>query len=454
MRTRRIVWKERRVQGFGIVVSLLLPEKLIGACEMEKLIIDGGRRLTGELKVHGAKNSVLPVLAATLAVGGECVVHNCPMLCDVKAELEILELLGCSVEQENGTVTVDSSLAEGCPVPERLMHEMRSSIIFLGAMLSRFGKAELSIPGGCNIGKRPIDFHLSVFRKMGARCEQNENGSLFCEAPDGLKGANVILPYPSVGATENAMIAACTARGKSVIENAAREPEICDLAAFLNNCGAEIYGAGERTIIIEGGKRLHGSEFSVISDRIVAATLMAACAVTGGKISLDNVNIRHLEPVLPYFIFSGCSVGVRHGGITFKAPGRLKSMGVIRTAPYPGFPTDCQAVFMAMASIANGVTVITERVFENRFLHVEGLKRFGARIETENNAIAVIEGVRRLYGAEACSTDLRGGTALAVAALAARGKSVITGMNHIDRGCERIENCLTALGADAKRVNE
>ncbi|MBQ4338753.1 MAG: UDP-N-acetylglucosamine 1-carboxyvinyltransferase [Clostridia bacterium] len=420
---------------------------------MERLVIDGGKKLKGEITVQGAKNSVLPVIAATLAADGVSVIHNCPMLCDVTAELDILRLLGCEVEISGSCVRIDSTKATRCEIPENLMREMRSSIIFLGSLIARFGCARVSVPGGCDIGERPIDYHLALLEKMGVRTVCGCDGCLRCECPDGLHAARITLPYPSVGATENAILAAVKAKGTTVIENAAREPEIADLADFLIKCGARIDGAGERTIIIEGVKRLEACEYSVIPDRIIAATFMSAAAVTGGKITLRKVCPEHLAPVLPCFEASGCAIKSYSDCVTVSAPKRLKSMGVIRTNPYPGFPTDCQAVVMAMACVADGVTVITERIFENRFRHVAPLRRFGAQIETENNAVAIIEGKESLNAAKACSTDLRGGTALVIAALAARGRSEITGLHHIDRGCERIENCFSGLGGQIKRLD-
>lgn len=420
---------------------------------MERLVIDGGKKLRGEISVQGAKNSVLPILAAALAVEGESVIHNCPVLCDVTTELDILRLLGCEVEMSGSSVRIDSTKAARCEIPENLMREMRSSIIFLGSLLARFGCAGVSVPGGCDIGERPIDYHLELFEKMGVRTDCGCDGCLRCECPDGLRAARITLPYPSVGATENAILAAVRAKGTTVIENAAREPEITDLAEFLIKCGARINGAGERTIVIEGVKKLDGCEYTVIPDRIIASTFMSAAAVTGGKITLREICPQHLAPVLPCFEASGCAMKIYSDSVTVSAPKRLRSMGVIRTNPYPGFPTDSQAVVMVMACVADGVTVITERIFENRFRHVAPLRRFGAQIETENNAVAIIEGKESFNAAKACSTDLRGGTALVIAALAAEGRSEITGLHHIDRGCERIENCFSLLGGQIKRLD-
>lgn len=420
---------------------------------MEKFIIDPGRRLSGEIKVQGAKNSILPILAAALAVGGVSVIHNCPRLCDVEAELEILRLLGCGVAFSDSTVTVDSTNAVNRAVPEALMSGMRSSVIFLGALLSRFGSAEMSIPGGCKIGRRPIDYHVNALEAMGAQTECAQDGALYSSAGEGLHSAVVTLPFPSVGATENLMIAAAKARGETVIGNAAREPEIADLARFLNLCGADIKGAGTDTVYINGVKTLSGCEFSVVPDRIMTATFMAAAAVTGGRLKLLGTRPDHLGAVTEPFRRSGCRVRVHADTIDIKAPGRLNGMGIIRTQPYPGFPTDCQAVFTAMAAAAKGDTVIVERVFENRFMHIGALRRMGAAIETENNTVAIIEGRGGLRGAVMDAPDLRGGMALCVAALAAGDRSEVGNIGLIDRGCESFEGCLSSLGADIKRVD-
>ncbi len=430
----------------------LPPFYMQGVRNMEKYIINGNHMLSGDLTVQGSKNSALPILAATLLTNGTSTLCNVPELTDIQAEIRIAGLLGCRISFSNHTLTVDTAAVHPCPIPQELMGALRSSVIFLGAMLARFGEASVSFPGGCGIGSRPIDYHLALLEEMGAVVECENGERLHCTAPDGLHGADITLPYPSVGATENALLAAVTAKGKTVIDNAAREPEIEDLARYLNRCGARIHGAGERTVIVEGVASLSGCTHTVIPDRIMALTYAAAAAVTGGSALLRGVNPLHLSPVLPYLEKAGCRIRTGSDSLFIKAPRRLQSMGVIRTGPYPAFPTDCQPLFMAVSAVAHGVTVVTERVFENRFLHVDAMRRFGAAIETENNAVAIIEGVNRLYGARAEAPDLRGGAALVLMALAAEGQSTVSGLHHIDRGCENFQQSLTALGADITRA--
>ena len=417
---------------------------------MSILNIEGGRPLTGKLPVQGAKNSALPVLASSILCETCSVIHNCPRLSDVDASLRILECLGCSVKQEADTITVDSSGINRFDIPDNLMREMRSSIVFLGPVCAKMGRARLSFPGGCELGPRPIDLHLSALQQLGLTIEE-DHGWLDCTAKKGLKGADIALSFPSVGATENIMLAAATARGNTVIVNAAREPEISDLANFLNKCGAKISGAGESVITIKGVDSLHGCEHCVIPDRIVAATFMAAAAITGGEICLTNVNISHLSPVLPVFIEAGCEISIHQDSLVIRGPVKLKPVKCVRTMPYPGFPTDAQAPVMAMTAIASGTSLFIENIFENRFKHAAELVRLGAMIKVEGR-VAVVEGVPKLFGARAEATDLRGGAALVVAALAAEGISELHGIRHIDRGYEKIEESLSRLGAIIERV--
>lgn len=418
---------------------------------MSEIIINGGKRLSGEAVVHGAKNSALPVLAACLAAGGRCEIHNCPRLSDVRASLAILRCLGCAASLEGQTARVDSSAVSRCDIPEQLMREMRSSISFLGAVLSRCGRAELSMPGGCELGARPVDLHLSALSRMGAQIEES-HGRIRCAVPSGrLHGAVIPLGFPSVGATENIMVAASTAAGTTVITNAAREPEISDLAAFLNKCGAKISGAGESTVTVEGVSALHGCAHTVIPDRIEAATYMAAAAVTRGSVFLRGADYEQLLAVVTVLEEMGCTVRRESAGISLSAPERLAPAGYVRTMPYPGFPTDAQAIVMAAACIADGTSVFAENIFENRFKHAGELRRLGANIRTEGRA-AVVEGVPRLTGAPVASTDLRGGAALIIAGLAADGTTIVSGLHHIDRGYQDIESTLSALGADIRRT--
>jgi UDP-N-acetylglucosamine 1-carboxyvinyltransferase len=417
---------------------------------MPKLVINGARKLQGEIRIHGAKNSTLPLMAASLVCGGKCVLHNCPSLSDVDTAIRILHHLGCSVTCSTGEVEIDPLPADRFDIPDHLMREMRSSIIFLGAIVSRMGKALLSFPGGCELGPRPIDLHLSALRKMGVTIDES-HGCLDCSVPDGLKGANINLSFPSVGATENIIIAAVLAKGETVITNAAREPEIWDLADFLNSCGAKIRGAGGSTIFIEGVSSLSGCEHRVIPDRIAAATYLAAAAATGSKLTVSNIIPEHLEPVFPAFEESGCRLELEGDRVRITAPDRLNRIRNVRTMPYPGFPTDAQAPVMAMTSIADGTSIFVENIFESRYKHVGELMRLGAHIKVEGR-VAVVEGVSHLSGACVEATDLRGGAALVVAGLAAHGATEICGLHHLDRGYEFMEENLASLGADIKRI--
>ena len=343
---------------------------------MQRLIIQGGSRLNGEITVQGAKNAALPLLAGCVLINGEIRLHNCPALSDVFAACRILSVLGARCSREDGCVTVDARGAVKTFVPDELMREMRSSIVFLGAVLGRTGECRLSFPGGCELGPRPIDMHLCALRKMGVRINE-EYGVLSCTCPRGLRGARIDLSFPSVGATENIMLAAVLAKGDTVIYNAAREPEICDLAEFLNCCGAKISGAGGGTITISGVEKLHGCEYSVMPDRIVAATFMSAAAATGGEIGLLGARAGDIRAVIPIFEQMGCQVFLYEDRIFIKAPKQLKAVRTVRTMPYPGFPTDAQAIVTAALAKAKGTSVVVENIFENRYRHVDELVRMG-----------------------------------------------------------------------------
>ena len=417
---------------------------------MERLVIDGGIPLYGKIDLQGSKNSALPILAATAAVDGISVLHDCPDLSDVSAAVKILEHIGCKVSREGHTVIVDSRNANGCDIPEKQMREMRSSIVFLGALLARFGKATVTPPGGCEIGLRPIDLHLSALRIMGVSISEC-GGILECNAENGLIGCHISLAFPSVGATENIILTALSAEGETVITNAAREPEIIDLADFLCSCGAKISGAGQSVIRISGRKKLSGAEHRIISDRIVASTYMAAAAVTGGKITVSGAVREHLVPVIHVFETAGCKTEFNGSEMKITGPKRINRVKSLRTMPYPGFPTDSQAIVMSMLVTAKGTSVITEKIFENRFRHVPELIKMGADIRVEDGCVAVTDGVEKLHGARVSAGDLRGGCALAVAALGADGRTVIDNIYHIDRGCEAIEKSFSQLGARIKR---
>ena len=417
---------------------------------VSKLLIDGGRILGGEAKVQGAKNSALPILAASILSKGESVFFGCPKLSDVDASVQILRYLGCKVNRSGHTLVVNTDSLNRDDIPESMMRLMRSSIIYAGALLATVGKARLTFPGGCEIGNRPIDLHLSAFKRMGAEVSER-HGELVFKAPKGLKGAQIALSFPSVGATENIIIAAAKAKGTTVITNAAREPEITDLADYLNACGASIHGAGEGTVIIDGKEKLSPANHSIIPDRIVAATLMSASAVTGSEVTLDGVIKSHLDAIIPCFEQAGCKINFDAQKMKIKAPQRLRSLGLIRTNPYPGFPTDAQAPLMAVSSVAEGITVFSENIFESRYKHVGEFVRLGADIKVEGK-VAVVEGVRKLYSAPLCAKDLRGSAALAVAALTAEGTTEINTTEYLERGYEDLEVVLTSLGASVRKI--
>lgn len=423
---------------------------MIGVPSVERLFINGGNVLSGSINVQGAKNSVLPVLAAAALCKGESVIHNCPDLADVNSTIRILRYLGCTVKRESDTLIINSNGIDRYDIPSTLMREMRSSIIFLGAMLSRTGRAMLTFPGGCELGPRPIDLHLKALKQMGAQiCEHH--GILDCSTPKGLHGAKISLSFPSVGATENIMLAAVCAKGTTVITNAAREPEICDLADFLNSCGAKITGFGDGVIEVDGVESLCGCRHAIIPDRIAATTYMSAVAATGGELVLKNIIPSHLSGITPIFEESGCDISFSGSDLILHAPDKLRSVKLIRTMPYPGFPTDAQAPVMAMLCLAEGTSIFVENIFESRYKHVGELIRLGASIKVEGR-VAIVEGVRHLSGAAVEAMDLRGAAALVVAGLAADGTTEICGLRHIERGYEDIEICLAQLGASIKRI--
>ena len=417
---------------------------------MSAYLVEGGNRLQGTARVHGAKNSVLPILAATILCPGESVVHNCPDLSDVRASIAILEHLGCRVERAGDTVTVDASALTGRDVPDALMREMRSTVIFLGAILARLGEAVMSFPGGCELGPRPIDLHLAAIRSLGAQVRE-QGGELHCSAAGGLAGCEITFSIPSVGATENAMLCACGAEGVTVICNAAREPEIVDLQAFLRALGADVRGAGTSVITVRGKKPLHGGEHTVMPDRIVAATLLTAVAAAGGEAELLGTDYRQLSTVTAVLTEAGCRIRSGSDSIHICREAPLRGVRPIRTAPYPGFPTDAQPPVMAALCQGTGTTVFVENMFESRYRHVDELSRMGADIRVEGK-VAVVCGVERLHGAALQAADLRGGAALVVAALGAEGRSEITGLHHMDRGYYGLEDTLRGLGADIVRV--
>lgn len=416
---------------------------------MEYYKIIGGKGLSGEVTLHGAKNSALPILCASILIKGKSIIHNCPDLSDVRTTLKILEKLGCAVTRQGETVTIDAGNITASQIDESVMRTMRSSILFLGSLVSRTGCASIYLPGGCDIGTRPVDMHLKALKSLGAVV--TESGSSITCCADRLTGSKIILPFASVGATENIIIASAISKGKTVIINPAREPEISDLAEFLNKCGAKIYGAGETTIEIDGVDKLYPCEHSIIPDRILASTYMSACAATGGEIVIKDVRPTHLSPVFPVFNEMGCRLYLSHNELKISAPKRLKRVKMIKTMPFPAFPTDSQSLVTAALSVAKGTSVVKENIFENRFRFVSQLNRFGADIEVYEQ-MAVINGVKALRGADVNATDLRGGAALVIAGLAAEGTTAVHSIEHIDRGYANLESSLTQLGADIKRI--
>lgn len=411
------------------------------------ILIEGPAELGGEIRIQGAKNSTLPILAACVICKGQTVLHNCPKLSDVETAVHILEHLGCKCEREGTDLIVENGMS-CCEIPPDLMQEMRSSIVFLGALVSRCGEANLCFPGGCELGPRPIDLHISALKKLGVEIEEI-GGCLHCKAPKGVEGSYVSLAFPSVGATENVMLAAVCSTGTTIIANAAREPEIIDLASFLNRCGGRIYGAGESCVIIDGVRELYGCEHKIMPDRIVSATYMAAAAVTGGNVTLHGVDNTHILPMLSPFEEAGCMVRQLGGSLNIMAPRRLEAVKHIRTMPYPGFPTDAQPMVMSMAAVGKGTSIFVENIFENRYKHAEELQRLGAKIKVEGK-VAIVEGVERLTGAPVAARDLRGGAALVVAGLAAEGVTSVGGTEYIRRGYEDIVGNLAALGAEIR----
>ncbi|PWI57701.1 UDP-N-acetylglucosamine 1-carboxyvinyltransferase [Sulfoacidibacillus thermotolerans] len=418
---------------------------------MERLVIEGGKRLTGSIRVHGSKNAALPILAAVVMAKGETEIHDVPNLDDISVMLDILRSLGARVTRVGSTVTVDPSSIHTTDVPEYLMRLMRSSIFLMGPLLARFGTVRISKPGGCSIGTRPIDLHLKGLERLGAKII-DKHGFIECNATR-LQGATIFLDLPSVGATENLMMAAALAHGETVIGNAAREPEIRDLAAFLTQLGAKIEGAGDDTIVIEGVSELQGTSYRVSPDRIVAGTLMIAAAITEGHVQLRNVRPFDLAAVTMKLREAGVQVTPLHDILEIKRSGPLAAVERVQTSPYPGFPTDLQAPFMSLMTIAEGVSVISETIFEDRFQHVSELQRMGASIKVDFRT-AFVRGVKELTGAVVEATDLRAGAALALAGLAAEGTTVLERIHHIDRGYEGFEVQLRELGAKIRRVRE
>lgn len=419
---------------------------------MEKLIVKGGNRLVGAVKTSGAKNAVLPIIAASILGTTPSHLDEVPMLEDVHTISEVLKCLGLAVEcsPEKNVLDIDSTEIISYEAPYELVRTMRASFLVMGPLLARIGKARISMPGGCAIGARPIDIHLKGFEALGVKIEQG-HGYIEASAPEGLKGTSIYFDFPSVGATENIMMAASLAEGTTILENAAEEPEIVDLANYLNKMGAKIRGAGTDTIRIEGVEKLHGADYTIIPDRIEAGTYMIAAAMTGGDIVVENVLPEHQKPLIAKLREAGAVVEEDIDKVRVIGKNPLKAVS-IKTLPYPGFPTDMQAQMMAMMVIAEGRSKVTETVFENRFMHVVELNRMGAQISTEGRS-AVIDGPCKLTGCDVRATDLRAGAAMILAGLVAEGTTRIGDLHHIDRGYENIVAKLKNLGADIERVD-
>lgn len=419
---------------------------------MEKLIVKGGNRLVGAVKTSGAKNAVLPIIAASILGTTPSHLDEVPMLEDVHTISEVLKCLGLAVEcsPEKNVLDIDSTEITSYEAPYELVRTMRASFLVMGPLLARIGKARISMPGGCAIGARPIDIHLKGFEALGVKIEQG-HGYIEASAPEGLKGTSIYFDFPSVGATENIMMAASLAEGTTILENAAEEPEIVDLANYLNKMGAKIRGAGTDTIRIEGVDKLHGADYTIIPDRIEAGTYMIGAAMTGGDIVVENVLPEHQKPLIAKLREAGAVVEEDIDKVRVIGKNPLKAVS-IKTLPYPGFPTDMQAQMMAMMVIAEGRSKVTETVFENRFMHVVELNRMGAQISTEGRS-AVIDGPCKLTGCDVRATDLRAGAAMILAGLVAEGTTRIGDLHHIDRGYENIVAKLKNLGADIERVD-
>jgi len=416
---------------------------------VSKYLINGGKKLKGELEISGAKNAVLPILAASVINGGESIINGFPKLRDVDIMIKILTSIGCTVEKNDHSIVVNSKNIFTHEIDESLVREMRSSIFLMGPMLARFGKIKISYPGGCEIGHRPIDLHLKGLKEMGVKITE-AHGFLECEV-ENLKGAEIHLDYPSVGATENIMLSAVLAKGKTIIRNPAKEPEIIDLQNFLNGMGAKIRGSGTGTIEIDGVDSLTNVVHRIIPDRIVAGTILVAAAITKSEITITNVVSDHILSILAKLKEVGCIILEKENELRIIPPSVLKPVDIIRTLPYPGFPTDMQPQIVSVLTLCEGTSIVTETVFESRFKHTEELMRMGAKIKVDGR-VAVIKGVEQLTGAKVSANDLRGGAALVLAGLAAEGTTVVENIKHIERGYDNFDLLLQKLGADIKRI--
>lgn len=419
---------------------------------MFKYVVNGGNKIEGRLDIRGAKNAILPIIAATILNESKSIIHNVPDISDVYIMKNILESIGCGVEYTDNTLVIDSSNITSSEIEEKYVEKMRSSIIIMGSMIGRLGYTRISQPGGCQIGKRPIDLHLKALKILGVRIEEDDK-YMYCYR-DTLKGNTINLDFPSVGATENAMLVAVKAKGITKIYNAAKEPEIEDLQNFLNAMGAKVKGAGSDCIEIEGVEKLHEVEYSVIPDRIAIGTYMVASAMTGGTLEVDNVIHQHMLPIYQSLQSSGCEIEYSDMGIRLIAPRIIKPIELLRTESHPGFPTDMQSQLMTLMTISDGTSVFHETIFENRFIHCDELIKMGANIKIITPKVCMVKGVDYLNGAKVKSPDLRGGASLVLAGLVAKGQTEVTDTHHVERGYENFEYILRSLGADIKKIKE
>ena len=416
---------------------------------MKEYIINGCQPLDGALEIKGAKNSILPLMAASILTDEITVLHNCPNISDVDSMINILEGLGSKIIRSGRDVIIDNSMTDKSEIPASLAKELRSSVFLLGSLLSRHKKAKVAYPGGCDIGLRPIDIHITGLRELGIEI-QEQGGYILCNCLNA-KSADIVLDLPSVGATENLMLASVFIKGKTVIRNCAKEPEIVDLQKFLNTMGAKIRGAGSSVIVVEGVDKLHGIDYTPIPDRIVAGTYLIAAAMCGGNVELSGVNPEHISSLISKLSKTTCKVHIKNDRILIRSKGRQKSLECIETMYYPGFPTDLQSQIMAMQTVSRGTSVIVENIFETRFKTASQLKKLGADI-TIKGRVAVIRGVKELIGAEVAASDLRGGASLVLAGLVAKGTSIVKDIHYIDRGYEDLSVELQKLGANVRRT--
>lgn len=418
---------------------------------MDKIIVTGGRPIHGEVTISGAKNAVLPIIVGAILAEDVTVLKDVPNLSDVNTITSVLEMLGAKITIEDHVMTIDSRYVDKYDAPYEIIQKMRASVLIMGPLLARLGRANLSMPGGCAIGTRPIDLHLKGLEALGALI-QIHDGNIAAFVPNGkLRGSRIYLDFPSVGATEHIIMAATLAEGTTILENAAEEPEIVDLANFLNSMGANIRGAGTNVIKIEGVERLHGTTYTIIPDRIEAGSYMVAAAICHGNVLIKNVIVDHVRSLIEKLEESGAQVIEEGDGLRVIGGENVRATD-IRTMPYPGFPTDMQAQYMALMSVAEGTSVITETIFENRFMHADELRKMGANIKTDGRN-AIVVGTPKLVGAKVKATDLRAGAALIIAALVAEGQTEITELKHIDRGYENLIEKFRSIGADIVRVS-